>query len=308
MKKTHNGTRWAFIINPVAGRGKTAKYIAYLRKYKHDLHPEIDLFVTEKAGHATEICNALIKKGYRKFVAVGGDGTFNEVVQSLAPQKNCVLGVFPSGSGNDYAPGAGFSDHYEPWELSSLFRCREVPVDVGVCNGKYFLNNVGFGFDAKAATDFTNAKYNLGKINYWFFVIKNIFFYRPSLFTMTIDKRKMSIMALLISFGIGRSCGGGFQLTPRAILNDALFDVCLCENSGVFGRIRKLVLVALKKHIGSSGVHYFTARSAKIEFERDVNAHIDGETFMGRKFDIKIIPGAVRLLVHRDRKNYLKQE
>jgi diacylglycerol kinase (ATP) len=308
MKKEKNGTRWAFIINPVAGRGKTVKYIAYLQKCKHDLHPEIDLFVTERPGHATEICNSLIRNGYRRFVAVGGDGTFNEVVQSLVPKKNCVLGIFPSGSGNDYAPGAGFPDHYEPWELADLFRCREVPVDVGKCNGRYFLNNVGFGFDAKVATDFSNAKHNLGKINYWYFVIKNIFFFRPSRFIMTFGKEKISLKSLLVSFGIGRRCGGGFQLTPRALINDALMDICIIENTGVFGRVMKLAGVAMKKHIGSKGVHYILAKSAKIEFDRDVNAHLDGETFMGRKFDITLIPGAVRLLVHPERENYCRKE
>jgi diacylglycerol kinase family enzyme len=165
---------------------------------------------------------------------------------------------------------------------------------------------VGFGFDAKVATDFSNAKYNLGKLNYWYFVIKNIFFFRPSRCDMTVGKKKISAVSLLVSFGIGRRCGGGFQLTPKALINDSLIDICMVENTGVIGRIMKLASVSMKKHIGSKGTRYIKARSAKIEFQQDVNGHLDGETFMGRKFDIRILPGAVRLLVHPERENYLK--
>jgi len=307
MKNKKNSSRWAFIINPLAGNGRSAQYISYLNKYKHDLHPEIDIFVTEKAGHATTICNELVKKGYLKFVAVGGDGTFNEVIQSLVRQKNCVMGVFPSGSGNDYAPGVGFPDHYEPWELADLFRCRGVPVDVGICNGRYFLNNVGFGFDAKVAKDFISAPFSLGKINYWYYVLKNMLFYTSANTVLTSGRKKTDTKTLLVSVGIGRRCGGGFHLTPEAYIDDGLFDVCFVHNSGIPGRIAALMKVSAKKHIGVKGIDYFTTKKISLQFDRDVPVHIDGETYSGKKFNVEIIPGAIKMLVHPDRKNYLKK-
>jgi diacylglycerol kinase (ATP) len=307
MKNKKNNSRWAFIINPVAGNGRSAKYISYLNENKHTLHPEIDIFVTKKPGHATIICDELAKKGYRKFVAVGGDGTFNEVIQSLVKHKNCVMGVFPSGSGNDYAPGVGFPDHYEPWELADLFRCREVPVDVGICNGRYFLNNVGFGFDAKVATDFISAPFSLGKINYWYYVLKNLFFYKPAHSVIRSGRKKTSMKSLLVSVGIGRRCGGGFHLTPEALIDDGLFDVCFARNSGIPGRIAALLDVSGKKHVGKKGIDYYTSKKISLHFDRDIPVHIDGEVFSGKRFNVEILPGAIKMLVHPERENYLKK-
>ena len=122
--------RWAFIVNPVSGGGKGGACFSYLEGLKRTVHPEIDIFLTKRRGDATRICGRLLTKGYRRFVAVGGDGTVNEVIQSLGGQRDCVLGVFPAGSGNDYAPGAGFPAGCRIDDMEEIFRCREVPVDV----------------------------------------------------------------------------------------------------------------------------------------------------------------------------------
>lgn len=304
--KNKNASRWAFVINPAAGGGKSAKYIRYLRDFKHTLHPEIDLFITKRSGDATKICDRLVSGGYRKFVAVGGDGTFNEVIQSLAKRNDCVLGVFPSGTGNDYAPGAGFPDHYEPWELADLFRCKAEPVDVGVCNGRYFLNNFGVGFDAKVAHDFQAAKRIPASLRYWVYVFRNIFCFSPSLLSLTHDGKKETMKTMLVSVGIGRRCGGGFQLTPKALLDDGVFDVCAVTDCAPFTRITHLLAVRSKKHIGRKGIEYFTAKKLTFEFESLMPAHLDGEIVLGKFFDVSVLPGRIKLLIHPERENFLR--
>ena len=305
--KNKNASRWAFVINPAAGGGKSAEYIQYLRDFKHTLHPEIDLFITERSGEATKICGRLISDGYRKFVAVGGDGTFNEVIQSLAKRKDCVLGVFPSGTGNDYAPGAGFPDHYEPWELADLFRCKAEPVDVGVCNGRYFLNNFGVGFDAKVAHDFQKAKRIPSSLRYWFCIFTNMFFFSPSPLRLTYDGKKRTLKAMLVSVGIGRRCGGGFQLTPHAYMNDGLFDVCAVTDCPPHSRVSMLLAVKSVRHLGKKGVQSFRAKKLILDFDDEMPAHLDGEMLHGKRFVIGILPGRIRLLVHPERENFLRK-
>ena len=309
MKKNSGkkGIRWAFVVNPASGGGRSLEYIRHLNELKRTTRPEIDLFVTGKRGDATKICDRLLRKGCRRFVAIGGDGTFNEVIQSLGTRGDCVLGVFPAGSGNDYAPGAGFPGSCGVRELEEIFRCREVPVDVGLCNGRYFLNNFGAGFDAKVAHDFQKSKRLPVFLRYWSGIFRNIFFFSPAGLSMSVGKRTRRLKSMLVSVGIGRSCGGGFFLTPRACIDDGLFDVCVVADCSHVSRIPKLLAVRSARHEGKKGVEYFSARSLTLEFDAEMPAHLDGEIFFGKRFELTILPGRIRLLVNDARSNYLKK-
>ena len=297
--------KWAIIVNPAAGNGRAANFIPFIEKMKRDDRRRIEIFVTRKSGHASQICSTLIKKGFRKFIAVGGDGTFNEVIQPLAKSGGCTLGVFPSGSGNDYAPASGFFGTMNQNHILDFFRCREVEVDAGICNGRYFLNNVGFGFDAAVARDFAKTKWIKGKLSYIFNVLKNFFLYNSSKCSVSSGGSTFKIDALLVSAGIGRSCGGGFHLTPNALIDDGLFDICAVENIGLAGKLLQFFYISNRKHMGKKGIRYFNSESIKLKFDKKVDAHIDGEIFEGKSFEVSIKPKAFKLLVHPGRTNYL---
>lgn len=126
-------SKWVFIVNPAAGSGFPEKYTATLREKIDSFKISAEIVITERAGHATELATEYADKGFKYIVAVGGDGKLNEIARSLVGKKDCVLGIVPAGTGNDFIQILGFPDrfnqrhtgrnrllykyHYHRWQL-----------------------------------------------------------------------------------------------------------------------------------------------------------------------------------------------
>jgi diacylglycerol kinase family enzyme len=143
--------KWVFIVNPIAGNcfGGTMVPVIEEMIRKHKIDGEVVL--TEYPGHATELSAAYAEKGYRFMIAVGGDGTLNEVARLLIGKKNVVVGIIPAGTGNDYSQIPGFPSRFREEEWDMFFRKNVIAQDVGTVNGAIFLNGMGIGFDAEVA-------------------------------------------------------------------------------------------------------------------------------------------------------------
>lgn len=296
--------RWAFIINPIAGNGKARRYGEIISKVAQlkGISPEIVL--TEKKGHATELATQLCKAGFNPIAAVGGDGTFSETVHGLIEfikKKEIIFGAVPAGTGNDFIGITGFPEKLGQREWDIFLECRTAKMDVGCCNDRHFINGMGLGFDAQVAWENYNSKLHErvkggDKTKYVWHIIKTLVAYREKTMLLKTGKETREVKSFLNTIANGRRLAGGFYLTPYAIADDGLLDVCMIHELPFFGRIREFVHVIRQTHLNDTVVHFFRTKKLTLEFPDETFAHLDGELYSNKKFEIGILPRALRII------------
>jgi diacylglycerol kinase (ATP) len=292
---------WAFIVNPVAGNGygATCGVTAKEMMARHGVTGEIAL--TRSKGHATELAGSFADRGFPIVVGVGGDGTLSEIAQALAGRKGVTFGAVAAGTGNDFIHILGFPDRFEDEQWQVLFEAATKDMDVGRCNGKYFINGMGLGFDAQVA--FENYHMENGgevrggsKSKYLWHIVKNILLYHERPMRVTMGGRTEERRSFLNTIANGRRLAGGLQVTPQAIANDGLLDYCSTDPLSVPMRLRELVAVTKHAHVGRPEVHYVKTDEITFEFDTEVPAHLDGELMFSNVFRVDVLPGALRMI------------
>ncbi len=173
--------KWVFIINPIAGNGFAISLVDKLKEMvrKYDLRAE--MVYTAKKGHATTLSSQYAENGYSYIIGVGGDGTINEIAAPLISKKNVVTGLIAGGTGNDFIQITGFPDRFEEKDWEMFFKLNVIPMDVGQCNGKIFLNGMGLGFDAQVAAENYTEPGEVkrgGKNKYIWHILKTLLFFK----------------------------------------------------------------------------------------------------------------------------------
>jgi YegS/Rv2252/BmrU family lipid kinase len=303
---------WVFIVNPIAGVGYGAACAETVRQMmkKHGAHGEVVL--TQAKGHASELAAEYATRGFPRIVAVGGDGTMSEVVQPLVGRAGVTFGGVPAGTGNDFIHMLGFPDRLGDADWETLFRGSAAMMDVGRCNGRYFINGMGLGFDAHVAA----ANYHVdekgeavrGKgSNYMWMIIKALLTYREKPMRVTLQGRTESKRGFLNTIANGRRLAGGMYLTPRALADDGLLDVCMCDALSLPMRFKELLSVTRRTHLADSVMHYYQVDGIRYEFDAEVPAHADGELFFSSQFRIDVVPGALRTLINPEGDHYFRR-
>ena len=302
--------RWIFIVNPISGNRFGETMVPVIREKLKQFNIDGDVVVTERPCHATELSKEAAEKGYKYIIAVGGDGTLNEVARSLVNIKDVVTGIIPAGTGNDFNQIPGFPDRFREKDWEVFFSKNIVGHDVGVINGTYFLNGLGIGFDAEvAAQNYTEEGLvrKGGNDKYYWHIIKTLLFFREKNIKITTPETSFETTCFMNTISIGRRFAADFFLTPKAIANDGLLDVCSIRKVNLFHRFRLLLKVPKGTHITDKRVNYFTTPSLTIEFPVRVPFHVDGEIGFGEKFDISLIPNALNIIYNPDGNHYYKR-
>ena len=219
-----------FIVNPSAGKHKNLKM---LEKDIKKIFPQAEIIYTKYAGHAKELALEAAQKNYETVIAVGGDGTINEVTQGLVNSET-ALGIIPCGSGNGFARliKMPLKDNLKCLEIIKQNRIKKI--DVGLANNEYFLNVAGFGFDALVAHKFATSK-RRGKLPYFKIGIQEFFAYRPAKYDLNFDDGKtQEITPLCAAFANGTQYGSNFFIAPNAQLDDGLLDMVLIKPTNIF--------------------------------------------------------------------------
>jgi diacylglycerol kinase (ATP) len=294
---------WAFIVNPIAGNGFGAACVETVKKMMERYDVKGEVVLTRAKGHATELAASYVEKGFARIVGVGGDGTMSEIAQALVGRENIVFGAVAGGTGNDFIHILGFPDRFQEADWQALFQAIDMPMDVGRCNGRYFLNGMGLGFDAQVA--FENYHMEDGgevragsKSKYFRQIIKTILLYREKEMSMTMDGVTERRKSFLNTIANGRRLAGGFYLTPRAMADDGLLDVCLTDPLSLPMRFRELVSVMRRTHLKDPVVHYHQVARITVQFDAEVPAHLDGELVFASRFQIDVLPRALPVIVN----------
>ncbi|MCF8358507.1 MAG: diacylglycerol kinase family lipid kinase [Prolixibacteraceae bacterium] len=298
MEKGKN-EKWVFIVNPIAGNNYAESIVPKIRQEIEKHKIDADIVLTERKGHATVLAEEAVKTGHRYVVAVGGDGTFNEVAKALVGSSKVTLGIVPAGTGNDFVQILGFPNRFSEEHWDVFFEKTTTCMDVGVCNNNYFFNGMGLGFDAEVASQNYRDEGQVkkgGKDKYIWHIVSTLLFFRERNMKVLNNSHTHETKCFINTVSIGRRFAGGFFLTPEAIANDGELDVCSIKKLSLLHRFRILLKVPKGKHIHDKRVNYFRTKEIDLEFDKRVPYHLDGELFFSNKFKVNILPSAVNII------------
>jgi diacylglycerol kinase (ATP) len=305
----NQGEKWIFIVNPVAGNGYAATMEKTIPEIASGHNINAETVLTGKRGDATLLAEKYAADGYRYIIGVGGDGTFNEIASALVNRKNIVTGLIPAGTGNDFIQILGFPDRLSESDWHTFFSANTIAMDAGICNGFYFFNGMGLGFDAAVAAENYTAPGDVkkgGKNKYIWQILKTILLYREKRMKTVNMGESAETECFMNTVANGRRFAGGFLITPDAIANDSLLDVCMVRKISVPRRLIVLTMVPKGTHIRDKNVHYYQTDHLTLDFGEKVPFHLDGELHFSERFDIKIIPAAVNIIYNPYGKHFFR--
>jgi len=293
--------RVTVIYNPVAGGGEDVRrryeLETYLSRAVRNLHDIVTWRIedTTGPGHAEKLARDAAKSGVNIVIAAGGDGTLNEVLNGLIGYES-RLGIVPTGTGNDFARTIGVGLTIKEAVLN-VFYGDPVTIDVGKSGGRYFINVAGCGFDAIIAERINNQRggHLKGRSAYVAAVLQSIKELQPTPITLTVDGEVRQMEALLCAVANARSYGGGMKITPDALLNDGLFDICVV-NTGKWDFVRSFPRVFKGTHTSHPGVLMLRGKAVKIESANPLPVLIDGESGGVTPSEFTIVPRAVTIM------------
>ncbi|WP_345948766.1 diacylglycerol kinase family protein [Mucilaginibacter sp. PAMB04274] len=287
-------TRALFVINPVAG-GKSKDHVPPLIQQHLD-KKAIDhtIVFTEEAGHAHWLAKEACAT-YDAIIAVGGDGTVNEVASAVVNSK-AALGILPFGSGNGLSRFLGIPmDTVKAIQNINNFKVELI--DAGQINGQWFFNMAGMGFDAHISQVFARQK-TRGFITYFKAAIKEIISYKSQQYQLTIDGKAYNRDAFMLSFANSSQYGNNAHVSPKASVQDGLLDVCVIKPFPLYRFPEMGLRMFTKTADTSSFVEIIRGKEIRVSRNAPGPAHLDGEPqTLGADAEIKIMPLSLNVIV-----------
>ena len=287
-----------FILNPVSGsHGKEDVPGIIDETLDKDIF-DCQIRLTEYAGHAAEIARECVAENIDVVVAVGGDGTVNEVARSLA-HSDTALGIIPCGSGN------GLARHLcIPMDIRKAIgiinRCKIEPLDYGIINDMPFFCTCGMGFDAFISLKFAEAG-KRGPITYVENVLKEGLNYKPETYEVEDETGAKKYKAFLIACANASQYGNNAYIAPKATMTDGLMDVIIMEPFDVFDA-PQISLDLLNKTLNkNSKIKTFRAKRIHIHRSKPGAIHYDGDPIMtGSDIDVHIEEKGIKIVINPD--------
>lgn len=285
--------RYLFILNPVAGIGSRRDFLQMIKIACKEKKVEHKILFTRCPGDAKKIIEKKFDK-YDIFVAVGGDGTMNEVASALAGTTG-IMGLIPAGSGNALGRELGLS--MKPGKaIYQLLNGSVTKIDTGLVNGHRFMNVCGLGFDNHIARCFAKTT-SRGPIPYFTSGLKEFFGYKPATYELTINGETTNHTAFVITVANTSQYGNNAYIAPRASVKDGVLDVCVLKPFGFFGGLLLGLRLFNKTMDRSRFCTYVKAQKISIK-GHNLHFHVDGEPIKNNdQIEISIDPLSLNILV-----------
>jgi diacylglycerol kinase (ATP) len=299
------------IVNPTSGRGAGKRSISEIREKLDHANVAYELVETERPWHAVALTKQAVKEGYKIVVAVGGDGTANEVINGLMEAKaeglgNAAMGMITVGRGNDFAYSMDIPVGLDK-SINTLLENKSITIDIGYVKGgdypqgRYFGNCIGVGFDAVVGFVAVKLKPLRGFSSYILgALLTNYIYFKPPRIKAEFDTEKLDDYFLMISVMNGRRLGGGFMMAPNGKPDDGKFDVCVTR------KVSKGNVLALIPHFMKGDQYKFepvrliqTTSLKAVALDGSLPVHVDGETLCteGKELDIKLLKRQIDLII-----------
>jgi diacylglycerol kinase (ATP) len=296
------------IVNPVAGASSTRRKWPIISKLLKRVGLPFDFEYTEGVGHAIELARLAASDGYRYLVAVGGDGTVNEVANGILHSTNAAttaLGIVSTGTGSDFIRSVGISRDYAT-ACSTLTSSRRLSIDVGVVEyrskgrplERFFINAAGVGFDAAVVRETERMpKFFGGTIPYVAGMLRTLFSYRNKPVVVRVGDEAESHRVLNVAVANGGYMGGGMHIAPLAEVGDNLLDVVVIGDMSKLELLKEFPKVYKGTHVTLPKVRMKKGTHVTIESSEAVLVYADGELLGECPASFRVVPGALSIVV-----------
>jgi diacylglycerol kinase (ATP) len=299
------------IVNPTAGMGHAHKLEPRIQAALRHGQVEARIVETREPGHAAQLAASAADLGHDRVVAVGGDGTVQEVVNGLMAgpvpaTPPPMLGVVPAGSGNDLARSLGLP--MAPLDaLTIALGSHTRPLDLGIARTdgaeRYFHAAGGSGFDAEVAFTMAGRRrgWQRGRAGYFLSTLNELRRYRNRDLRIRLatpdGARELEGRFLFVAFANGPYYGGGMQICPDASNQDGMLDVCLVGDISRLGALRELPGIYRAAHVNHPLVELVRVLELRIEGEPETRVHLDGEPLGTLPVEVGVRPAALHVAV-----------
>lgn len=285
-----------FIINPISGGKKKSKIPRMIDNYLDKSRFNANFSFTDYIGHAAELAEEAAKKDFDIIVAVGGDGTINEVAAKVMQYKK-ILGIIPQGSGNGLARFLKIPMNIKK-AIELINNYKVETIDCATLNGKFFFNMAGMGFDAHISAEFANHK-TRGLYGYVKTVMKEMSAYQPQTYQINIDGVAYTRSAFVISIANSSQYGNNVFISPASSTSDGLLDICIVKEFPLYQLpVLAYQMIRAKTH-QSTMVEIIRGKHILISRSKADSIHLDGESFlMDKEIAIDVIPLALKIITN----------
>jgi len=289
-----------FIINPISG-GKKKDGVPELIDQNLDKGVfDSTIVFSDGISHARIIASEAVNK-YDVVIAVGGDGTVNEIASAIVG-SNTALGVVPYGSGNGLARFLGIPMNPQH-AIKTLSTGRVESIDSATVNGQPFFNMAGMGFDAHISEVFSHGK-KRGFVSYIKSSMQEIATYNEQEYHIEVDGKVYNRKAFMLSIANSSQYGNNAHISPRASVQDGLLDVCVIRKFPLWRFPEMGIRMLTKAAEGTSYVEIIRGKQIKVTRQMDGPIHLDGEPqIMGTAIHINIVPNSLKVIVGQSYKN-----
>ncbi len=298
---------WFIVVNPVSGGGRAGRYLPRLQAALDRMRVPHRFATSTASGAATGLIAQALRDGHRRLLALGGDGTFNELLnglysQTAVPPAQCLVAVTALGTGNDWARTMQVPDH--PSQLAvRMLRGQSRATDLGMAtdaSGRrlVFHTIAGAGLDAEVIRH--TPRGGPRALAYLIGLIRTIARYRAPRFAITVDGQRHSGRYWLVLAANGPRCGGGMRLAPAAVPDDGWLDLVTVEPLSVSGCIARLPKLFDGRLAGDPAFRVVRCRSVTIEADPPCSMEVDGQICGTTPVTLGLLPGALQALDCRD--------
>ncbi|WP_312135198.1 diacylglycerol kinase family lipid kinase [Sphingobacterium sp.] len=286
--------RILFVVNPISGGKKKTAFNKQVLEVLDLTRFEPTFKTTNHVNHAYELATQAIEEKYDAVIAVGGDGTINEIGSALAG-TDTPLGIIPEGSGNGLALYLGIPMN-ESAALRRLNRFDSVAVDCAKVGEDRFFNIAGLGFDASVSDKFANETFR-GPVGYLRTAINVLSKYKPKKYKLTIDGEEYEREAFMISVANSPQYGNNAYIAPNASITDGLLDVCIVHKFPLYTLPMMIFHLFNKTADQSEYVEIIPGKHIIIEQEGKDPVHLDGEPKeLGQRIEIEVMERALNII------------
>ncbi len=289
--------QYHFIINPISGSRRNKKRIIQRiqNAFPARTKSTVKFTITEKPGQATIKAKEAADAGCEVVVAVGGDGTVNEVAIGLI-HKQTRLGIIPIGSGNGFARSMGIPKNING-AFEILRRHNEKKIDVGRINEFYFFGVSGVGFDARLSARYQNFGIR-GPLPYFYLGLREIIKYNSTLYTLKLPDQTVQVRPLLITVANTKQYGNGAVIAPNADASDSQLNVCIIEDLSFVQAAFNVPYLFNGKILQSKVYQQYVADEMAIVRDEPGWLHTDGEPkWSGSELKVRVMPKALHVCV-----------
>lgn len=303
--------KWFAIVNPYSGNGKTQKNWPLILKTLKKNNIDIEYSFTSGQGRGIDITRQVLDSGYKKVIAVGGDGTINEVLNGLMFEgeeklEGIEMAILDNGTGSDFVrtinQKSGISEF-----LKVLQGNKSIMVDVGSVDfegfdgtkkKRYFLNAANIGIGAETVNRVNQGSKALGsKVTYFTGTVMTFLKYRNTDIACQINGREINGPLCGLVICNGRYMGGGMQIAPQAQINDGYFDVVVLEDINKLKFLTLLPLIYSGKHTVIKNISMYRCKSLSLKSKDPLLLETDGEVPGIIPSTFEIIPQCLNLRI-----------